>query len=169
MAGIEGPTYAEAAATVLTSTFQVRGKLHILGVMQTFVNDEQKPTLSVYNADVLGFDLTNPAARMTQPEVVINKRYASIIALESVPPQGQLSILTRIEQLMMYTDRFALAAKFHMGPDARLNDFTEASLQQFILASEVKIYPLFQARPGLVQAAPIALIHKSQIRLYHKA
>ena len=53
-------------------------------------------------------------------------------------------------------------------PDAHLADFTEASLQQFLLASDVKIYPLFQARPGLVQAAPIALIHKSQIRVYHK-
>ena len=168
MAGIDAPTYVEVGATVLTSTFQVRGKLHVLGVLQTFMNDEQKPTLSVYNADVIGLNASNPAAHMTQPEVIITKRYASIVALEAMPPQGQLSILSRSEQLMMYTDSFVMSAKFHMGPDAHLADFTEASLQQFLLASDVKIYPLFQARPGLVQAAPIALIHKSQIRVYHK-
>jgi hypothetical protein len=169
MAGIAGPNFADVGATVLTSTFQVRGKLHVLGVMQTFLNDEQKPTLSVYNADVIGLNVNNPAAHMTQPEVILNKRYAAIVALEAMPPQGQLSILARAEQLMMYTDSFALSARFHMGPDARLSDFTEASLQQYLLASDIKIYPLFQARPGMVQAAPIALIHKSQIRLYHKA
>ncbi len=164
-----GPNFIEVAASVLTSTFQVRGKLHVLGVMQTFMNDEQKPTLSIYASDVLGIDASNPAAHMTQPEIIITKRYASIVALETMPEQGQLSLLARTEQLIMYTDRFAVAGRFHMGPDARLNDFTEASLQQFILASDVKIYPLFQSRPGLVQATPLAMIHKSQIRLYHKA
>src|SRR5262245_60799986 len=102
MAGIDGPNFAEVGATVLTSTFQVRGKLHVLGVMQTFMNDEQKPTLSVYNADVIGLNVNNPAAHMTQPEVILNKRYTAIVALEAMPAQGQLSILARAEQLMMY-------------------------------------------------------------------
>jgi hypothetical protein len=29
----------EVGATVLTSTFQVRGKLRVLGLLQTFLND----------------------------------------------------------------------------------------------------------------------------------
>lgn len=163
------PTFVEYGATILTSTFQVRGKLRVLGVMQTFLNDEQKPTLSVYNADLIGFNISNPAARMSQPEVFVSKESASIVALEAIPPQGQIMVQSRYEALMMYTDRFALAGKFHMGPDARLADFVGATLQQFIVASEVKIYPLFQARTGLVQAAPVALIHKSAIRMYHKS
>ncbi len=168
MAGMTGPNFTELGTTVLTSTFQVRGKLHVLGVLQTFINDEQKPMLVVYSADVLGFDPTNPAARMSQAEMIVNKRHATIVALETMPAQGQLSLLTHTEPLMLYTDRFALSGKFHMGTDARVYDFTEVSLQQYIAASDVKIYPLFQSRPGLVQAAPVVLIQKSQIRMYHK-
>jgi hypothetical protein len=163
------PTFVEYPITLLTSTFQVRGKLHVLGVMQTFLNDDQKPTISLFNADVIGFNISNPAARMTQPEVIISKESATIIALDAVPPQGQITMLSRVELLMMYTERFAIAAKFHMGPDTRLGDFAVASLQQFIIASEAKFYPLFQSRTGLVQAAPIALIHKTAIRMYHKS
>ena len=86
-----------------------------------------------------------------------------------MPQQGQITLLARAEPLMMYTDRFAMAAKFHMGPDSRIADFAGASLQQFLIASDVKLYPLFQSRGGLVQAAPLALIHKTAVRMYHKA
>jgi hypothetical protein len=168
MAGIVEPHFVEVGATVLTSTFQVRGKLRILGIMQTFLNDEQKPTLIVYGADVIGFSVTNPVGRMSQPEVVVAKPDAAIVALEAIPPQGQLTLQPHTEQLMLFTDRFAVAGKFHMGQDARLADFAESALQQFIVASDVKIYPLFQARPGLAQAAPLALVHRSQVRLYYK-
>jgi hypothetical protein len=169
MDGIGELHFVEVGATVLTSAFQVRGKLHVLGIMQTFLNDEQKPTLVVYGADVIGFNANNPVGRMSQPEIVVTKRDAAVLALEAIPQQGQLTLQPHSEQLMLFTDRFAVAAKFHMGQDARLSDFAESALQQFVVASDVKIYPLFQARPGLVQAAPIALIHKSQVRLYYKA
>ena len=163
------PEYAEIGVNILTSIFQARGKLHVLGTMQNFLNDEQKPTLSVIGAEVIGIDHTNPAARMSQPELIINKRAIQAIALDTAPPPGSLVMLSKVEHLVLYTDQFAIAGRLHMGPDAHLADFAEASLQQFIVASDVKIYPLFQARQGIVQAAPVVVIHKSQIRLYHKA
>ncbi len=161
------PAFTEIGVVVLTSGFQIRGNLHVLGVMQTFLNDDQKPTLSIFGADALGIDPGNPAAHLTQPEIVVNKRAAQIIALTAAPPPGAITLLAKIENLVLYTDVFAIAGKFHMGPDAHLADFAESSLQQFIVASEVKIYPLFQPRPGFHSAAPIVLIHKSAIRMYH--
>ncbi len=169
MAGVGDPSAVEFGATILTSNFQIRGKLHVLGFLGTFINDEQKPTLTVYGADVIGFCVTNPVGRMTQPEVYVSKRDAAIIGLDALPPKEHLTLMVHVEPLMAFTDSFAIAAKFHMGPDAHLTDFAEVSLQQYLVASDVKIYPLVQARPGLVQAVPLALIHKSRMRMYYKA
>lgn len=163
------PEHIEVGVSVLTSIFQARGKMHVLGTLQNFLNDEQKSTLTVYGAEVIGLQTSNPAARMSQPEVIINKRSIQAIALDVAPPPGALVMMAKTEQLVIYTDQFALSGKIHMGPDARLADFAEAALAPFISGSEMKVYPLFQARQGVVQAAPVVLIHRSQIRLYHKA
>jgi hypothetical protein len=161
------PNYTEIGAVVFTAGFQIQGTLHVLGILQTFVNDDQKPTLIVYGAEALGLEPTNPAARLTQQELIVNKRSIQIIGFPTPPPQGSLTLLARGEPLVMYTDNFAVAAKYHMGPDSRVADFAEASLQQFIVASEAKIYPLFPTRPGFFSASSVVLIHKNAIRMYH--
>jgi hypothetical protein len=162
------PNYTEIGVVLFTSGFQIQGTLHVLGVLQTFVNDDQKPSLVVYGADAMGFDVTNPAARLTQAEMIVSKKSMQLIAFPAPPPSGSITLLARGEALVMYTDKFAIAAKFHMGPDARLADFADVSLQQFIIASEAKIYPLFQSRPGFFSASPIVLIQKNAIRMYHQ-
>ena len=63
------PEQVKIPVSVLTSEFQVRGELRILGMLQTWFNDEQKPTLIVNDAEVLGVQADNPAARMKQAEI----------------------------------------------------------------------------------------------------
>jgi hypothetical protein len=157
----------ELPVIVLTNVFQVRGRMWIRGVMQTYLSNEQKHTLSINNADVLGMEASNPAARMTQPEVVVSKRSAGIILVEVRPPDWALMTMPRMESLVAYTERFALMGMYHMSPDVRLQDFAAVSASEFIVATDVKVFPLFQARPGVVQSAPVALIHKQAITLFH--
>ncbi len=165
---IEQPSYTEFAASVITNTFQARGKLQSMGTLQTFLNDDQKTTLTVYNAELIGLEPTNPATRITPAELVVRKAACSLIAFDVRPPADQLMPLSHVESLVIYTDRFAIQGKFHMGPDARINDFADAGLQQFIVASDARIYPLFQTRGGLIQSAPIICIQRASISIYHK-
>ncbi len=161
------PAQVEVSVSVLTAIFQIRGKLRILGDLATFLNNEQLTTLSVYGANVLGVSISNPAAQMTQAEMIMNKRSAHLIAVEGTPPS--VTLLPRIESLVMYTSQFALMGKFHLGADARVTDFAEISLSQYIPVTEVRIFPLFQARPGVINAASLAFIHKTAILTYHKS
>lgn len=165
---IEQPSYAEIAVSIITSGFQARGKLHSMGILQTYLNDDQKTTLTLYGAEVIGYDPNNPATRITPEELVLRKAACSIIAFESRLPSEQWMLMPRTESLVIYTDHFAVQGKFHMGPDARLADFADAGLQQFIPASDAKIYPLFQPRAGLIQAAPVLGIQRTSICMYHK-
>jgi hypothetical protein len=161
------PAQVDLSVAVLTSIFQIRGKLGVLGDLPTFLNDEQRATVSVRNTNVLGLSITNPAAQMTQAEMILSKRSTHLIAIEGTPPN--VLLLPRIESLVMYTSQFALMGKFHLGADARIIDFVDVSLSQYIPVTEVRIFPLFQARPGLVNAASLAFIHKTTILTYHKS
>lgn len=161
-------SYTEFRVTVLTDLFQSRGTLRSVGLLTTFINDEQKPTIALNNAEVTGFDPTNPATRITPEELVIRKRVCQVVAFDKVPEAGQVVLLARTETLSMYTDRFAIQGKFHMGTDDRLTDFTESALQSFIVVSDARIFPLFQPRSQVIATAPLLMIHRTNVRMYHK-
>ena len=164
---IAGPSITEFAITLFTANFQVRGAIHSPGVLQTFMNDEQRPTLVVYNADAIGFEATNPAARASVPELIVRKVACQVVAFDRRPSPDQYTLLPRAEPAAIYTDQFLIEGNFHMGADARLVDFADTSLQQFIIASDARIYPLFQPRAALVGGAPLVAVHKAEIRFYH--
>ena len=44
------PGFTEMGATVITSSFQIKGKLRIFGIMGTFLIVEKKSTLAIYDA-----------------------------------------------------------------------------------------------------------------------
>ena len=167
MPDVAQPDYTEMQVALFTSNFQIRGALPVYGALQTFLNDEQKPTLSVFGADVVGLDAANQL-HMTQPEALTYKPAIEIILFQTLPPQGTLTLPPHIEGLIMYLDRFAVSGNFYMGQDVRIGDFIDSGKQQFLALTDVKMYPLFAARPGLVNSAPLAVLHKSAIRLYHK-
>lgn len=167
MPEVAQPDFAEMRVALFTSTFQIRGALHIYGALQTFINDEQKPTLSVFGADVIALDAANQL-HMAQQETFIYKPGAEVILFETMPPQGALTLPPHAEPLVMYLDRFAVSGRFYMGQDVRLGDFIDSGKQQYLPLTDVKMYPLFAARPGLVSTAPLAVLHKTAIRLFHK-
>jgi hypothetical protein len=164
--GIAGPNFIEVGVTIFTSAFQMRGTLQVLGTLQTFINDEQKPTFTLYNAEALG--TTNPV-KMSQQELVVSKRSVQCLLFDTMPPQGSIALLPRQEPLVVYVEGFAISARFYMGQDARIADFSDASMQQFLAAGDLKLYPIGQVRPGLVSSAPLGVIHKSAFKFYHKA
>lgn len=168
MAGLGQPTYTEFSVTILTADFQIHGNLHVLGTVGMFLNDAAKPNLIVYDADVMAVDAANPA-KVSRPEMIIGKRTAQIIAFDTVPGQGEVQLLPKTEHMLAYLDRCVVQGTFLMGEDARFADFAEASLQQFLLVTNFKVYPLFQAKAGILPHAQMGMVQKTTIRMYHKA
>ncbi|PJF30480.1 MAG: hypothetical protein CUN51_07455 [Candidatus Thermofonsia Clade 1 bacterium] len=167
-ASVRGPEQVNVNVAILTSAFQIRGTLPILGTFLTFLNDDQKPTLTITNAVVLGVHTTNPAAQMVQPEILVLKRAIQVLALESAPPSG-IVLSSRSEPLMLYTEQYAIMGRWHMSPDMRIQDFVDASTAQFLPVSNARIYALFQARQGIIPASQLAFVHRSAAQSYHKA
>jgi hypothetical protein len=162
-------SHTEFNVTILNDAFQTRAKLRSLGLLTTYLNDDSKPTFPVYHAEAVGLDPANPATRIVQEEFIFRKPTIHAVAFESVPGDGHVVLLQREEALVVYTSHYAIQGKFHLGPDDRLNDFIEVMLSQFVIVTDAHVYPLFQPRTPLIAAAPLVLIQRSHIRMYHKA
>jgi len=164
---VSAPAANDYRVTVFATSFQVRGVLRVNGILQTYMNDPDRPTIIVNDAQMTGFEPSNPAARINLPELVIRKVHCGIVAFEDSISAENMKLLPRGEQIALYTDRFIAEGEYHMGADSRIGDFVDISLQQFILAINVRIYPLVAPRTPLVPFAPMIAVHKSAVHLYH--
>jgi hypothetical protein len=168
MAGVKLQS-ADLAVTIFTSLFQIRGKLHVAGVLQTYMNDESKSTLPVADAEIVTFDANSPALHMSQPEFIIMKHDAEVILFDQPPAQGMISFLPRTEMIVAYTNRLAVRGKFYMGTDSTIGSFVGAIAGMFAVASDITVFPLVPVNGGIVGEAPVALISKAAFRALHKA
>ena len=70
----------EFKVTILSAEFQAQGTIRVLGNVQTFINDEQKSVIALYNATLFGVERGNPATSTQVPELYIRKDRVQVIA-----------------------------------------------------------------------------------------
>lgn len=159
----------EIPVTVLTPGFQARCLLPVFGVVQTFINDDQKGVFSLKEVTLHGLEASNPAASMTLNELYVRKNECHLIAFESKLSSEDAGMMPRAEQLVVYTSHYAIQAQFYMGSDALISDFIDSSRSQFIVITDVHVFPLFQPRAAVIQHAPVAFMHTKTVQMHHPA
>jgi hypothetical protein len=153
--------------TVLLPGFQARGQVVIAGMLQTFLNDEQKGSFSLHNVALVGLEPGNPARSMQLEGLFVYKTACQAIAFDAMFPQEEAGLLPRTEQLAVYTSHYCIQGAFHMGPEALLGEFIAGSRSQFVGASNVQLFPLFGPQAEMIGAAPLVFVHRDAVRMHH--
>jgi hypothetical protein len=155
------------SVTVLTGGFQANCMLNVIGLVQSFLNDEQRTVLTLNDAAVYGLERGNPAASMRIPELFVRKSVVHAIAFQQMFSAEELGLLPRAERIAIYTSHYVIQGDFYMGKEALLNDFIDLSKAFFIGATNVAIFPLFAMQTAAIVQAPLVYVHKDQIRMHH--
>jgi hypothetical protein len=158
----------QTQVTILTAGFQIRCTLRSMGLMQTFLNDEQKALFTLDDVTLFGLEMGNPATSIRLAELHIRKEQIHLIAFPTMLSRDESGLLPRTETLAVYTSHFVIQGSFHMGTDSLVSDFMEISKSQFIGVSNLAVFPLFQAQTAVVQQAPIGFIYRDAVRMHHQ-
>lgn len=153
--------------TVLIPGFEVRCMLHSVGLMQTFLNDELKPILTLHQAAVLGLERGNPATSMSLPELYVRKDHCHAIAFEQMLSQEETGLMPHVEPLAVYTSHYVLQGKVHMGTEDRVHDFIATGKSSFIGLTDVAIFPLFELQSAMIQQSPLVFVYRDAVRMHH--
>ena len=164
----QASTMKEIPAVVLTAGFQAHCTMEVLGILQTFLNDEQKAVFALKDVTLYGLEAGNPARSMTLDELYVRKDVCHLIAFEQSFPQEETGLMPRIEQLAVYTSHFAIQGGFHMGSDSPLADFMESSKSQYVGVTDLQVFPLFQAQTAVIQQSPLAFVYRDAGVLHHR-
>lgn len=153
--------------TLLTAGFQAVGTLDVVGMIQTFVNDDRKNVFTLRDAQSYGLVRDNPATSIRIPELFVRKDECHVVAFSERFSAEHMGLMPRSERVAVYTSHFVIQGTFYMGADSLISDFIQMSKSLFVAATDVSIFPLFPAQTALVQHAPLVFIHRDSVRLHH--
>jgi hypothetical protein len=153
---------------VLMPGFQARCTLTSVGLMQTFINDEQKSVFSLQEVSLYGLERGNPAVSMTLPELHVRKDQVHALIFDSALSREESGLLPRTESLAAYTSHYVIQGQFHMGPEAYIADFIDVSKAMFLGVTNAYFFPLFASQSGVTPQAAMAFIHRNAILFHHK-
>ena len=154
--------------TVLTDGFQIQCTLHAIGTVQLYLNDEQKGTLTLHDVTAYGLERGNPATSVAVSELHIRKDAVHAILFEEKLSQNEAGLLPRKTPLAAYTSQYVLQGNFHLGPEDRIADFLQVAKSAFVGATDMSIFPLFDAKTALVQQAPMIFLHRNTVKFHHE-
>lgn len=154
--------------TALLPGFQAQGELQVIGLLQIFLNDEQRDGFTLLNAMVHGLQADNPATSLQLDEVYLRKDTCQLVAFEDEFSKDESGLLMRSERLVVYTPHYAVQGHFHMGATAELSEFMAGSTRLFVAATDVTIFPLFRAPTALIRRAPLVFMHRDAAQMHHK-
>ena len=157
----------EIAATVLMPGFMAEGTLQVRGMLQTYINDEQRPVMSLYDVSLYGLEQGNPARSVHVPELFVRKSVCQVIAFQETFSQEDVGLKPRLERLAAYTSHYVVQGNFHMGADALVGDFIEASKSWFLNVTDAAFFTLFPAQAGILSGAPLVFLHREAVRMHH--
>ncbi|MBI5961273.1 MAG: hypothetical protein HY866_21220 [Chloroflexi bacterium] len=163
----QGSTAKNLPVTVLLAGFQAQCILQVMGILQTFLNDEQKAVFALKQVALHGLEVDNPAASMSLPELYVRKEECHAIAFDRMFEKDDTGLMPRPEQVAVYTSHYAIQGQFHMGSDTPISDFIASSKSPFVVATDAYIFPLFQPQAALIQTAPLVFVYRSAVRMHH--
>jgi hypothetical protein len=155
--------------TVLLPGFQARAALTVLGVLQTFVNDDQKGVFVLRQVALHGLEVGNPASSMELDSLFVPKDRCQVMAFDTTFPQEQVGLMPRVERMVAYTSHYAIEAEFHMGTDALPADLLDSARVMFLGVTNATFFPLFRSQAAVIQHAPLAFIYRRAVQMYHPA
>ena len=163
----QASTMKELPVTVLLPGFQARCTLPVLGMVQTFLNDDQRSVFSLKQATLHGMETGNPAVSMQLESLFAPKEHCQVIAFESMLPQEQTGLMPRVERIAVYTTHYVIQGDFHMGADNSVGDLLDSFRGFFLGATNVEFFPLFRSQAAIIPKAPLTFVYRRAVLMFH--
>ena len=157
----------DTPVTVLMPGFQARCILPVMGMVQTFLNDDQRSVFPLKDVTLHGLEAGNPAVSMQLESLFVPKEHCQAIAFEVLLEQNQSGLMPHIERMAVYTSHYVMQGDFHMGADNGVGDLVDAFRTFYLGATDVEFFPLFRAQAAVIQRAPLVYVYRQSVRMFH--
>lgn len=151
---------------VYTATHEVRGIHKPIGNLLTAINNEG---ICFEMTDVTYTPLSpNAALRpISVPQAILHKDEILFIAFEEESVAEDLTMLKRVERLIIYTASFVLRGDMHLGAEDQVRDLLDSIRGRFQPLTEATVFPVVETQTRVEPDYDLVLLNTTRIQLYH--
>lgn len=162
------PTTTSYPVELLAQHFHVAGQFVPLGDPLAFINDAQRGALIIEGATAVPLQPDWRTGEFSRSQLMVPKEQVHIILIGDLDPEEDMRLFPRTENLVVYTDTYAINGYFHSGSDVPVSDIFYSTGGPFFPASNAEacsIEPLTNAIGG---AAPVMFVNRDHVKLYYQ-
>ncbi len=151
---------------VYTATHEVKGIHTPIGNFLTAINNEG---VCFEMTDVTYTPLSpNAALRpISVPQAILHKDEILFIAFEEEGVAEDLTMLKRVDRLIVYTASFVLRGEMHLGAEDQVRDLLDTIRGRFQPLTEATIFPVVETQVSVASDYDLLLLNSTNIQLYH--
>ncbi|MBN1584336.1 MAG: hypothetical protein JXA89_26755 [Anaerolineae bacterium] len=153
--------------TLFTATRKFEGTYQPMGALLGDINDPEKGDFYITDATFTAIAQDSKFPPVSVPEVVVRKHDTLFFYFEDESVEEQFRLLTRVENVVVYTATFALRGNFHLGAEQKIRDMFDTMRGDFQPMTDVTIFPLVQPRIVIPREQKMLLISTKNILFYH--
>jgi hypothetical protein len=162
-----GPPRKSYPVEIFTNSFKVEGQLEPIGRLMDALNNPDSDSMLIRQATVSSLSANGPLSSFALEEIVLSKNDTFFVCLTNEEDHSALSLLKRVERVIVYLPLFAIRANFHLGGETRFRDMLSTLPGTFLPITDAAIFPLFAPKVAVPSRRDLLLINKEQITLYH--
>ena len=162
-----GPPKKSYPVEIFTDSFKVEGQLEPVGRLMDALNNPDSGSILIRQATVSSLSASGPLSSFALEEIVLSKNDTFFIYLTDEKDRSALSLLKRVDRVIVYLPLFVIRADFHLGGETRFRDMFDTMPGTFLPITDAAIFPLFEPKVAVPSHRDLLLINKEQITLYH--
>jgi len=153
---------------IITTGFHVKGLVEPVGPWLEFMNNRERHTLTVLNANASPLGGKN-SHLPEHPQVYLSRHDVCAVILSDPAARAAMTILKHAEPAIAHVGPLICRCEFHMGAESHLNTFFDDLAGDFFVATHVELYVSATPSNPLPHRAEMMLINRRQVRLFYSA
>jgi hypothetical protein len=134
--------------------------------MIVYLNDRNWSFVPLRNTEIAPIAADRRVGAITQDLVVVNKSEIIAVSILDVEEANKIQVARAKRPVVFHAGWFAVRGNLHIREDAPDEDLLD-EMHDFYPISKASVYPIKPVAEGPNQAAPLLLINRPLVKIYH--
>lgn len=151
---------------VSAGNFLIRGSLEARGDLLVFLNDQNRSSFPVIDAQVMADGPEYKVSTMKQSSFTVSQEHIAFVAVTNEEDAAKVQYVQVSRPVVFYTNWFAIRGNLHVSSEARADELMDPT-KEFFAVTDVSVFPIRKMTHQPQHNYPLLAIQRSGIVGYH--
>ncbi len=163
---MEAPQFEPISVDVSTGNFLVRGGMEVRGDLMVFLNDHNRASFPILDAQLMPDGPEYRVATIKQASFTVAQERVAFVAVTNEKDAQTIQYVQSSRPVVFYTNWFAIRGDLHVSVEARDDELMDPSKDFFALTNAF-VAPIRKMTHKLQPQYPLMAIQRTTVVGYH--